>query len=293
MDDADVTTERVISPILVGRDMELRRLLAAVRRPPAVVMIEGEAGIGKTRLVGELAAEDELRDRPPLVGGCAQIREPFPLGPVVEALRGAAGRFPAVGLSPVTGALHPLLPELAAVLPAAPSPLDAPAGLRHRVFRGLTELLGALGQVVLVLEDLHWADEQTIEFLGYLLADPPPGLGLVLTFRGEEAGPGLRALTARLRPELTHTHLVLAPLDAAHTNELTASILGTAQVSEEFAAYLCERTSGLPYAIQELVALLRARGTLVQRGARWARKTLDDLGARPGCATRCWSGCAA
>ncbi|NUS06331.1 MAG: AAA family ATPase [Nonomuraea sp.] len=282
MDNADVAAERVISPILVGRDTELRRLLAAVRRPPAVVMIEGEAGIGKTRLVGELAAAVELRDRPPLVGGCAQIREPFPLGPVIEALRGAAGRLPAGGLSPVTGALHPLLPELAAVLPAAPGPLDDPAGLRHRVFRGLAELLAALGRVVLVLEDLHWADEQTIEFLGYLLTDPPPGLGLVLTFRGEEAGPGLRALTARLRPELAHAHLVLAPLDAARTNELTASILGTAQVSDEFAAYLCERTSGLPYAIQELVALLRARGVLVQRGTRWARKTLDELGVPAG-----------
>ncbi|MCC5575532.1 AAA family ATPase [Microtetraspora sp. AC03309] len=295
MDDADVTTERVISPTLVGRDAELRRLMAVVTRTPAVVMIEGEAGIGKTRLVSELAAADELRDHPPLVGGCAQIREPFPLGPVIEALRGAAARLPTVnaprdtaeglpvaGLSPVTGALRPLLPELADVLPDAPGPLDDPAGLRHRVFRGLVELIGALGPVVLVLEDLHWADEQTIEFLAYLLADPPPELGLVLTFRGEEAGPGLRALTARLRPGLAHAHLVLAPLDAAHTNELTASILGTAQVSEEFAAYLCERTSGLPYAIQELVALLRSRGVLVQRGTRWARKTLDELGVPVG-----------
>ncbi|WP_327092594.1 AAA family ATPase [Nonomuraea sp. NBC_01738] len=294
MDDADVTTERVISPILVGRDLELRRLLAAVTRPPAVVVIEGEAGIGKTRLVTELAAElaavDELRDHLLLVGGCAQIREPFPLGPVIEALRGAAEKLGAERLgtgapSPlpsVTGALHPLLPELAGVLPDAPDPLEDPAGRRHRVFRGLVELIGAVGPVVLVLEDLHWADEQTIEFLAYLLADPPPGLGLVLTFRGEEAGPGLRALTARLRPGLAHAHLALAPLDATRTNELTASILGTAQVSEEFAAYLCERTSGLPYAIQELVALLRARGVLVQRGTRWARKTLDELGVPAG-----------
>ncbi|MEV3984383.1 AAA family ATPase [Nonomuraea sp. NPDC049758] len=290
MDDAEMAAERVVSPVLVGRDAELRRLRAAARRPPAVVMIEGEAGIGKTRLVSELAAElrdrpppvAEPPDRPPLVGGCPQIREPFPLGPVIEALRGAAGRLPEGGLSPVTGALRPLLPELAAVLPAEPGPLDDPAGLRHRVFRGLAELLAAVGRAVLVLEDLHWADEQTVEFLGYLLADPPPGLVLVLTFRGEEAGPGLRALTARLRPELAHAHLVLAPLDAARTNELTASILGTAQVSDEFAAYLCERTSGLPYAIQELVALLRARGVLVQRGTRWARKTLDELGVPAG-----------
>ncbi|GAA3622147.1 hypothetical protein GCM10022419_129780 [Nonomuraea rosea] len=277
MDDADVTADRVISPRIVGRAAELRHLLSVVTRVPAVVLIEGEAGIGKTRLVGELASEPELGDRLLLVGGCVQIREPFPLDPLLDALRGTGDRLDKLRLSPVTGALHPLLPELAPFLPPALKPLDDSAGWRHQVFRGLAELLRALGRVVLVLEDLHWADEQTVEFLGYLLADPPSELALVLTFRGEEAGPGLRALMTRRRAEVTRSHIVLPLLNVAETNELTASILGTEQVSEEFAAYLCERTSGLPYAIQELVALLRGRGMLIQRGTRWARKALDEL----------------
>ncbi|MFC4122874.1 ATP-binding protein [Nonomuraea zeae] len=270
-----MTADRMISPVLVGRAAELRSLLSVVTRVPAVVLIEGEAGIGKTRLVGELASE--LGDRLLLVGGCAQIREPFPLGPLLDALRGTGERLERVRLSPVTAALHPLLPELAPFLPPALTPLDDPAGRRHQVFRGLAELLRALGRVVLVLEDLHWADEQTAEFLGYLLADPPSELALVLTFRGEEAGPGMRALMTRRRAEVTRAHIVLAPLNVAETNELTAAILGTQQVSEEFAVYLCERASGLPYAIQELVALLRSRGTLIQHGTGWARKALDEL----------------
>ncbi|MDR8413709.1 AAA family ATPase [Nonomuraea sp. 3-1Str] len=277
MDDADVTGDRVISPVLVGRAAELRRLLAVVARAPSVALIEGEAGIGKTRLAGELASEPELGAHLLLVGGCVQIREPFPLGPLLDALRGTGEHLDKALLSPVTGALRPLLPELAPCLPPAPEPLDDPAGRRHRVFRGLAELLRALGPVVLVLEDMHWADEQTVAFLGYLLADPPAGLALVLTFRGEEVDPGIRALMTRHRAEVTRAHIVLPPLNVAQTNELTASILGTAQVSEEFAAYLCERTSGLPYAIQELVALLRGRGMLVQRGTGWARKALDAL----------------
>ncbi|MGW0809822.1 helix-turn-helix transcriptional regulator [Nonomuraea sp. NPDC002799] len=275
MNNADVIADRVISPVLVGRAAELRRLLSVVARAPAVVLIEGEAGIGKTRLVGELASEREGRLL--LVGACVQIREPFPLGPLLDALRGAGAHLDQALLSPVTGALHPLLPELAPFLPPAPEPLDDPAGRRHRVFRGLAELLRALGRVVLVLEDLHWAEEQTVDFLGYLLADPPAELALVLTFRGEEVGPGIRALMTRRRAEVTPAHIVLSPLNVSETNELTASILGTAKVSEEFAAYLCERTSGLPYAIQELVALLRGRGMLIQHGTGWARKTIDEL----------------
>ncbi|MEV4186889.1 AAA family ATPase, partial [Streptosporangium canum] len=266
---------------LVGREDELRRLLAAIAGSPAVVLIEGEAGIGKTRLVAELRAElegaaPEVAGRLLLIGGCGHIREPFPLGSVVEALRGAGEHLAAADLSLVTGALRPLLPELAHLLPGAPEPLDE-IGERHRVFRGLADLLGSLGRVVLVLEDTHWADEQTTEFLGYLLSDPPAGLCVVLTFRSEEVGPGVRAVTARLPASVTRVQLTLPPFDTAATKELAASVLGAARVSEDFAVYLRERTSGLPFAIQELLALLRARNTLVRLGGRWARKAIDEL----------------
>ncbi|WP_433221357.1 helix-turn-helix transcriptional regulator [Microtetraspora malaysiensis] len=270
-----VSTAQIVSPKLVARATELSALLSTLGRPPAVAVVEGEAGIGKTRLVTELAS---LLDGPlVLTGGCGHIREPFPLGPVLEALRGTGERLAAAALSPVAGALRPLLPEIAHVLPVAPEPLGDRVGERHRVFRGLAELLATLGTVVLVLEDMHWADEQTVEFLGYLLSDPPPGLCVVLTYRGEEVGVGARALTARLPAAVARTQVVLAPFGTAETQELAASILGTAHVSEDFALYLRERTSGLPFAIQELLALLRARGTLVRRGGGWARKTIDEL----------------
>jgi DNA-binding CsgD family transcriptional regulator len=263
----------------VGREAELEQILSAVAYPPAVVLVEGEAGIGKTRLVTAVAARAELTDRLLLVGGCARIREPFPLGPVIEALRGTREQLSvsAPRLSPVTGALRPLLPEVADLLPVAPEPLNDRIGERHRVFRGLAELLGSLGRVVLVLEDMHWADEQTVDFLAYLLSEPPAELCVVLTFRGEEVDPGVRALTTRLPASTNRSQVVLAPLDIAATNELAAAVLGADRVSEDFAAYLRERTSGLPFAIQEMLALLRARGTLVRRGGGWARKAVDDL----------------
>lgn len=123
-----------------------------------------------------------------------QNQQPFPLGPLLDTLRDIGTGISAGGpLSPVTGALRPLLPELAGQLPPAPEPPEERAAERHRVFRALSELLGSLGEAVLVLEDLHWADEQTLAFLGYLadvgaaLRDPGDGGAAA---RARDADPG-------------------------------------------------------------------------------------------------------
>ena len=233
--------------------------------------------MGKTRLLAEVFGHVEDGGLRMVVGSCRHIREPFPLGPVVEALRSVGEALRDAELSPVAGALRPLLPELSHVLPPMPAPLDDRQAELHRVFRGLVELLDSLGSVVLVLEDLHWADERTVDFVTYLLGDPRPTLSLVLTFRGEEVSPAVRATIAKLPVGVSHAHIVLSPLDERQTGELAAAILGLDRLSDEFAAYLCERASGLPFAIEELVALLRTSGALVLRGGEWARRAVDEL----------------
>ncbi|MGW4794068.1 helix-turn-helix transcriptional regulator [Nonomuraea sp. NPDC004297] len=263
-----------VPPPLVGRARELERLEAALACAPSVVVVEGEAGIGKSRLVAELAARSSRRF---LIGGCAQVREPFPLGPIVEALRGRGADVAGTPLSPVAGSLRPLLPELGDVLPEAPPALDDRAAERHRLFRGLTEVLSALGPAVLVVEDLHWADELTVEFLTYLVTVLPHGLSVVLTYRGEEAGAAVRSVTSRAASTVTADSLTLPPLDVAETRALAAAILETEQVSTEFAEHLRSRASGLPLAVQELLALLRSRGTLIRWEGGWARRALDSL----------------
>jgi hypothetical protein len=270
---------QVVSPQMVGRDAELDRVLGVVAEPPAVVVVAGEAGVGKTRLVEELLASPTLSGSRRLVGRCQRIRESFPLGPLIEALRRVGDELRGLRLGAVAGALRPLLPELAQWLPAAPDPLDDRAAERHRVFRGLAEVLGALGSrpVVLVVEDLHWADEQTRDFIAYCLADPTPHLSLVLTYRSEDANPDVLALTARLPAAIVSEHLTLAPLDAPTTGALVAAILDTDQVSAEFAGYLWDRTGGLPLAVEEVLALVQARGLLVRTGHTWTRKSLDEL----------------
>ncbi|WP_431898835.1 ATP-binding protein [Nonomuraea sp. bgisy101] len=268
---------RVVSPVLVGRERELARLVALVAGAPAVAVVEGEAGIGKSRLTAELLGGPAVAGLRVLSGACVQIREPFPLGPVVEALRGRAPELAGAALSPVAGALRELLPELAGVLPETPPPLDDRAAERHRVFRGLAEVLTALGPAVLAVEDLHWADGQTVEFLTYLMSVLPGTLRVVLTYRSEEASGAVRAITARAPDTITAEHLVLPPLDAAQTRVMASAILGAEEVTAEFAEHLCLRASGLPLAVQELLALLRDRGTLIRWEGGWARRALEDL----------------
>jgi DNA-binding CsgD family transcriptional regulator len=262
---------------MVGRADELARVAGALSVPPAVVVVEGEAGIGKTRLVNEISTHPDLADQRVASGWCRRIREPFPLGPVIDAVRGLGPELAHATLSPVAGALRPLLPEVADLLPRRPDPLDDRTAERHRVFRGLTDVLSSLGPTILVLEDLHWADEQTVDFVSYLLGNPPPTLSLVVTFRAEEVSADLRELTARVPVTMGRARVVLAPLDETETGSLAAAILGTPRVPAEFATLLHQRTSGLPFAVEELVALLQERGALVRRDSDWARSCLAKL----------------
>jgi len=246
-------------------------------------VVEGEAGVGKTRLVQELLAQPELSDRRTLTGYCQPLREPFPFGPVIEALRGAQDVPPAHELGAVAGALRTLLPELSDRLPPALEPLGDARAERHRTFRAILELLHALGPTICVLEDLHWSDEGTGDLLHFLVSQLPDDLCLVLTYRREDlpASTPLLGLASRLPGQVVDTRVCLSPLGPAEVRELVASILQVEDVSDEFALHLHERTLGLPFAVEEVLRLLADRRDLVQRDGRWARRTLDQLEVPP------------
>jgi DNA-binding NarL/FixJ family response regulator len=268
---------RLVSPVLVGRDGELDLLLAAATDPPALALVEGEAGIGKTRLVEELLARPELRAHHRLVGRSHQLSEPFPLGPVMEALREA--RPAPAALNPVVGALRPHLPELSPRLPTPPDPIGDPRAERHRVFRAVRELLHALGHCVLVLEDLHWADRATLELVRFLVPQLPSGLTLVCTYRRGDLpeDSSLPGLSGHLASEARGAHVALRPLDTDQVRAQVATILGIDEVSKEFAEYLVASSGGLPFAVEEILKLLESREDLVRLDGLWVRRSLEEL----------------
>ena len=255
----------VRSPMLIGRGRELALLLEAAANPPGLAIVEGEAGIGKTRLVEDLLGSRRLRGRRVLVGHSHRMREPFPLGPVVEALRGVGAEPLAATPSPVVGVLAGLLPELSEHLPPEPKPLGEPRAEQHRTFRAILELLEALGPAVLVLEDLHWADTATVDLLGFLVRRPPPDLSVVLTYRreGTEVNLALSELISRTASDTLSRVVCLGALTSGEVRRLIGAMLGTDEVSEAFATRIHEWTSGIPFAVEEVIRLLRDRDPLL------------------------------
>ncbi|MCF3170595.1 AAA family ATPase [Streptomyces violaceoruber] len=179
----------------------------------------------------------------------APIIEAFtPAGPLAAGLLDALPR----DLPPVTGALRGLLPDLADRLPPAPQPLAEPQAEHHRVLRALCAMTAHLGDAVLAVEDLQWADAGTRAFLRTVVSDPPPRLGLVLTAR--EDGDGLPfPVTLRAPSHVTVAEQRLPPLSVAETGELAAGLLGARAVPEEFAERLHRGTGGLPYVVEEVL----------------------------------------
>lgn len=118
-DPGDVGTGRGFA--WVGRGREFDLLLSALEIPPAVVLVEGEPGVGKSRLVQEATAALTGRGVRVVTGLCHPLREPLPFGPVLDALRDTAAWLPPPDrLNPQAGALAPLLPTLARHLPRHP-----------------------------------------------------------------------------------------------------------------------------------------------------------------------------
>jgi ATP/maltotriose-dependent transcriptional regulator MalT len=263
------------SATLVGRDRDLDQLVSA--SAPSFILIEGDAGIGKTRLIAELRRRPEVAESRFLVGACQRIREPLPLRPVVAAVRQLRADLPTLELPPVVGALRPLLPELVEELPTAPEPLSDHTAERHRLFRGLRDLLAAAGPVVVAIDDVQWIDELTVDFLRYLMAEPPSNLTLVVAYRGEEAPSGVQALRAALPESVDQTHLTLRRLKATETAAMAADLLGIDELSDDVAAFLHEWTSGLPYAVHELLDLLHARGIDIRSDEARSREDLAEL----------------
>ena len=258
---------RVASPTFVGRVEELQILEAARRRAadgePAVVLVGGEAGIGKTRLVAELTCRCANDGTRVLAGGCVPVGDgALPYAPIVEAMRALASD---VGVGAVRELVGPSWRELARLLPAlgAPETGGPPdQAAQTRLFELLLGLLGRLAEqarLVVVVEDLHWADSSTRDLLAFLVRNlRRERILLVVTYRNDEPGqqrlgPYLAELDRSGRVE----RIDLRRLDQVQTATQLAGIQG-ATPATDLVEVVFARSQGNPFFTEELLGAVRS-----------------------------------
>jgi class 3 adenylate cyclase len=285
----DAAAGLAMSVPCVGRDGELRRLTARLGEAAAgrggLVLVAGEPGIGKTRLVTELAGRAERQGALVLWGHCYEGDWTPPYAPFAEALDAHVANAPPDELEADTGtggaALAQLVPRLRAVLPdlpeAAPLPPDEEA---FRLVDAATRFLLACGQrrtLLLCLDDLHWADKGSVGMLRHLARQASRQPLLVLgNYRDAEVGEGhpLADALGAFPRETTFDKLRLEGLGAEGTAELLAAF-GDQEVEEQVGAAWVEETAGNPFFIGELVRHLVEEGMLYRgMDGRW---TTDRL----------------
>jgi ATP/maltotriose-dependent transcriptional regulator MalT len=260
---ADVEAQ-VSSPVLVGRSGQLAALdtaLAAARDGrPSTIMIGGEAGVGKTRLICEFTENARHDNARVLTGGCLELgADGLPFAPFTSVLRELVRDLGAAGIAELlpggaTRELARLLPEFGA--PAGPGDAgEARARLFEQILL-LLERLAEAGPVVLVIEDTHWADASTRDLLAFLVRNQSSleRVLIVLTYRSDDLHRThpLRPLLAELGRSGWVTRMELDRLTRWDTSQLVTQIIGRA-AGDDLLADVYRRSEGNPLYVEALL----------------------------------------
>jgi class 3 adenylate cyclase len=282
-----------------GRADERERLMIAWKESAEgerrVVLVSGEPGIGKTRLVSEVVREAHERGATILWGRCDEELG-IPYEPFAEALRQYAAAVPAEQLRAELGALGGeltrMLPELSARVPGLADPVQTePETERHRLFEAVTDLLAEVSQnapVILVLDDMHWSDKPSLLLLRHIVRAATPMRVLVLaTYRDTDLDRShpLSDVLADLRRQPGVERLDLDGLDGAEVAEFMAAAAGHEldAAGVELARAVHGETQGNPFFAGEVLRHLAESGAIVERDGRWTSDmTLDEVGIPEG-----------
>lgn len=286
----------VVCPTLIGRTEQMVRLTGlmaeATRGQSRLALVAGDSGVGKSRLIAEVKAHASARGVEVMQGRCFEEDRAFPYAPVIDLLRTFCAGRSAAELTQVFGAapleLKEWLPELAPLPspPASGANLD-PEQQKRRLLQSLTQIVlrraearqAAGDALLLVIEDLHWCDDASLEWLLFLARQiRNHSLLIVLTYRPDEHHPSLHQLLATLDRMPGVSELVLTALSRADVEAMLCGIFNLTQPPRaEFVDALFALTAGNPFFIEEVLKSLIAAGDIYKVSGEWTRKPLRDL----------------
>jgi DNA-binding CsgD family transcriptional regulator len=254
----------VVSPVFVGRRGDLQAVADAFAQAqagePAVVIVSGEAGVGKTRLVEEAGAAARAAGGQLIAGGCVELGgDAMPLSPLAEALRSLAHQVPPDELDKLLGSARP---ELARLVPELDPERRAPEGERPQTAQLLELVLGAIARagrdrpLVVVFEDLHWADRSTLDLVMLLARGlHDTRVLLVLTYRSDELHRShpLRRLVSSWDRSRSVRRLQLERLTEDEVAAQLEGIRGE-PAAPELVELVFDRSDGNPFLVEEVAS---------------------------------------
>lgn len=283
--------ERIGQGPMVGRDEELRQVRRlwsqTVSGQGQVLLISGESGIGKTRLVQALQAQAQILGGRVLLGAC-YAGGGMPYAPFADVLSGALQAaadheldLPDPVLADVL-TLAPMLQFRYREIRPNPAPADSLAE-QHRLFGNLAILFAALSEqapLLVLLEDIHWADSGSLFLLQHLARHMRRQRVLIAaTFREvnlDEASP-LSEVLLHLERERLATQIRLDRLSREQTGEMLA-ILFAEEITSEFLEGIYRETEGNPFFVEEVCKALVESGNLYYEDGHWQRPSMEELG---------------
>lgn len=276
---------------LIGRALQieaLQNLLAEVRaRRGRCVLLSGEAGVGKSRLLREFRTEADGAGLVVLQGHCFENYTTLPGAPLVDALRRFLSPRPSTEvagrLEPLAAELVKLLPELALTLPGlTPTHELAPDLEKRRLFETLIQFLSQLAAdspLLFIIEDIHWSDETSLEFF-HLLARRLHALPifLLLTARPQAESPPFNHFLTQLNRQRLAQEIQLQPLSQEAVEALLRSMFGWDQsLKLPFLKPIYGLTEGNPFFVEEVANALVASGDIFFADDRWQVKPSTQL----------------
>lgn len=265
----------LLSPIMVGRTWvvdEVRRAIGAARRGEGnTLLISGDAGIGKSRLVLEARRHALHSGFLVLQGSCFPNDHGCPFAPILDLLRSALPQLSAADRDFLSQERFALLPELTLSTVAVPSH-DHPELEKRRLFAVFVQFLARLAHrqpLLCIFEDLHWSDDVSLELLHFVarqVADLP--LLLIGAYRSEEVQPALANLLAQLDRERLAREIRLAPLSRAEVDIMLSAIFeSTKPLRVEFVESVHALTEGNPFFIEEVLNTMHKTGQRFEHDA--------------------------